>query len=168
MTVSIVHFYLVWHHRDNRRYSLSEHAVLDKQSHVIYIAAHVICEVFYLLFSYYFFIVEHKLWAPFYLNIVFVIFDFIQAILPSRGKTEKIHFVAAYISWVCYLSAGVIALFSLEISQPFLACAYLLLVPIVGMFGYMHINRSKLYPYQLTVVPLFVLYMFLIVVGSSR
>lgn len=165
--ISCVHFYLVWRHRDNRKYSISEHAIIDWQSQVLYVFSHIFCEVFFLLFSYQLFIIEHSLIIPFLLNLIFIIFDFAQAVLPSRGKTEKIHFAAAYISWLSFLSAGVIALFSLPIHEPYKILAAFLLIPILGMFFYMHINRAKLYPYQLSIVPLFVLYMLLITIGAS-
>lgn len=166
LLVSAVHIFIVWHHRDNRRYSLSEHAILSKKSHWLYFATHLVTEILYLAFSYQFFVVEHQLYLPHYLNIIFVVLDFVQAALPSRGKTEKVHFATAYISWVCYLSSGIIALAKLQVSQPFLTLAFMLLVPIVGMFVYMHINRSKLYPYQLAIVPMFVIYMLLIAIGT--
>lgn len=164
---SVTHFYLVWHHRDNRRYSISEHATLTKSSQLLYFFAHVIVDVFYLLFSYQFFVVEHTLPLVFGLNIAFAVLDFTMAALPSKGRTEKIHFAAAYISWCCYLLAGVIALFSLSVRQPYLLLSSILIVPVLGMFIYMHINRSKLYPYQLAMVPLFVIYMLLIAIGAS-
>lgn len=165
--VSFVHFYLVWHHRDNRRYSLSEHAILTTRSHILYFVSHVICEIFFLLFSYQFFVVEHDIPLAFSLNVSFVVFDFVQALLPSRGRTEKIHFASAYISWLCYLLAGIVAVITLNVAQPYLAVALILLVPILGMFIYMHINRSKLYPYQLAIVPMFVIYMLLLVMGTN-
>ena len=164
--VSVAHFYLVWHHSDNRRYSISEHAILTRNSHLLYFAAHVNCEIFYTLFSYQFFIVSHNLPFLFYLNLVFAVLDFVQAALPSRGKTEKLHLAAAYISWCCYLLAGVLALFFLNIEATYRIAAISLLVPILGMFFYMHANRSKLYPYQLTIVPLFVVYMLLVSIGA--
>lgn len=58
--VSAAHFYLVSHHRDNRRYSISEHAVLSRNSSLLYLVAHVNCEVFYVLFSYQLFIANHS------------------------------------------------------------------------------------------------------------
>ena len=162
--VSVVHGYLVWHHRDNRRYSVSEHAMLTTRSHLLYFLSHVVCEVFFLLFSYRFLMQEHRLLVPFYLISIFAGLDFVQAALPSRGKTEKMHFAAAYISWLCYLLGGV---WSLHVAEPFKILAVALLAPIVGMFFYMHINRSKLYPYQLAIVPLFVVYLLLIAIGAS-
>lgn len=165
--ISAVHFYLVWHHKGDRRYSVSEHAILTRRSHLLYFLSHVVCEVSFLLFSYQFLIKKHHLLVSFYLNVVFAVLDFVQAILPSRGRTEKIHFASAYISWFCFLLSGVICLFSLNISEPFRALAVIVLTPILGMFFYMHVNRSTLYPYQLSIVPLFVLYMLLVAIGAD-
>jgi hypothetical protein len=165
--ISSVHFYLVWHHRNNRRYSISEHAILTRQSQLLYFVSHVVCDIFFMLFSYQFFIKEHHLLLPFYLNVVFAVLDFIQAFIPSRNKTEKIHFAAAYISWVCFLLAGIVTLFLIQISEPYKIISEIILVPILGMFFYMHINRSKLYPYQLSIVPLFVIYMLFITIGAA-
>ncbi len=167
LLASGVHFYVVWKHRGNRRYSISEHAMLSKKSHTIYFVAHVLCDIFFLLFSFQFFVREHQYYLPFYLNVAFAVLDFVQAALPSRGRTEKIHFAAAYISWCCYLLSGLLAMFALQIAQPYLTLAILFIVPVVGMFIYMHFNRSKLYPYQLAMVPLFVMYMLLVTVGAS-
>ena len=162
------HFYVVWRHSDDRRQSVSEHAMLSKKTHLIYFVSHVLCEIFFLLFSYQFFVREHNFWLPFYLNTGFALLDFVQAVFPSRGRTEKLHMVSAYLGWVCYLLAGLIALLYLSIAQPYLAVSVILIVPILGMFVYMHFNRSKLYPYQLAIVPLFLIYMLVITIGASR
>lgn len=165
--MSIVHTYLVWHHRANRKYSISEHAIIDRKSYFLYFAAHIVCDVLVLLYAHQFFIAEQNVATPFYLLVVFAVLDFVQAALPSRGKTEKIHFMAAYASWVCYLSAGLVALVQLQITAPYLPIALTLFVPILGMFAYMHFNRSKLYPYQLLIVPMYALCMLLITLGAS-
>jgi len=167
LLVTLTHFYVVWRHSDDRRYSISEHAMLSKQTHLIYFIAHVLCDIFFMLFSYQFFIQENGYWLPFYLNVVFAALDFVQAALPSRGKTEKVHFVAAYISWCCYLLSGLLAIFKLHVAQPYLTLAIMFIIPILGMFFYMHINRTKLYPYQLTIVPFFVIYLLLVTIGAS-
>jgi hypothetical protein len=167
LLASGIHFYVVWRHSDDRRYSVSEHAMLSTSSHLAYFVAHVLCEILFLLFSYQFFIREHHFWAPFYLNVVFAVLDLVQAALPSRGKTEKIHFASAYISWCCYLLAGLLAIWKLPIAQPYLTLAIVFIIPVLAMFLYMHINRSKLYPYQLAMVPMFVVYMLFITIGAS-
>jgi hypothetical protein len=164
---SVAHFYVVWRHSDDRRYSVSEHAMLSRGSHLIYFFSHIICEILFLLFSYQFFIREHHYWLPFYLNIAFAVLDFVQAALPSRNRTEKIHFAAAYTSWCCYLLAGLLALCKFHVNQPYRALSILVIIPVLGMFIYMHVNRSKLYPYQLAMVPLFVVYMLFVTIGAS-
>lgn len=165
--VSSVHFYLVWRNRKHIRYSISENAIIDRRGRYLYFFTHVITEILFLLYSYQFFIVEHNLAIAFFLNLVFAVLDFVQALLPSRGETEKIHITTAYISWVCFLISGIIALAKLHITEPYKMIAILLLVPILGLFFYMNINRSKLYPYQLLLVPLYVVYMLMITIGAS-
>lgn len=165
--MSSVHLLLVVRHRDPSRSSLSAHVAVTRRSHFVYFVTHVIVEILFVLFSYQFYLVEHNLRLPFILNINFVIFDFIQAWLPSRGKTRAIHFVSAYVSWCSFLLGGVIALVKLPVSQPYQALASLLLIPILGMFFYLHIDRSKGYRQQLLIVPLFAVYMLLIVIGVS-
>lgn len=164
--VSIVHAYLVWKHTDNRKYSVSQHAVIDRRSHVLYIATHVLTVIFYLLYSYQFFIVKHDLLLPHVLNCIFAALDLVQAIVPSRGKTEKLHIAAAYTSWVCYVVSGIVALMSLAIAAPYKMLAIITMIPVVAMFLYMHVNRSKLYPYQLMMVPLYVLVLLFITLGA--
>lgn len=128
---------------------------------------HVVCELFVTLYAYQFFAVEQDLTSAFYLLVVFAALDFVQAALPSGGKTEKIHFAGAYISWACYLLAGTVALTHLQIAEPYRMIAAIFFVPILGMFIYMHINRSKLYPYQLLMVPLYTVAMLFITIGAS-
>src|SRR5579872_5470739 len=89
LLVSTVHIFIVWHHKDNRKYSLSEHAIITSRTHLLYFVTHVLTEISFLLFSYQFFVVEHTLYLPYYLNIIFAVLDFVQASLPSRGTTER-------------------------------------------------------------------------------
>lgn len=163
---ALTHCYLVWLHRGKGKYSISEHAVANGKSHLIYFIAHVICELLVFKFSYDFYLVRHGLPPPHYLNISFVVFDFVQAALASKGKTEKVHYAAAYISWLSYIASGIVAFFTLSIAQPFKAMSLAFLLPALGMFIYIHFKRSKLYPYQLTIVPLYVLYLLFVVIGA--
>ena len=165
--ISAVHFWLVWRTRDKKLWSISEYAILTKKTHLLYFLSHVFCEVLFLLFSYQFFVVEQQTYLPFYLNIAFAVLDFAQAAIPSRGKTETVHIAAAYISWCCYLASGITALILLGISQPYFVLSLLFLVPTIAMFIYMNINRSKLYPYQLLMVPLYVISLLFITLGAS-
>ena len=168
--VSSVHSYLVWRNRKNIKYTLSDNAVIDIKGYLIYLFTHVIIEILFLLYSYQFFIVEHNLVLPFIINIAFVVLDFVQAVLPSRGKTENIHILSAYVSWLCFLLSGTIALFALNISEPYKLFSVLLLIPIVCMFLYMHKlhnSHRNVYIYQLIVVPMYVIYLLMVTVGAK-
>lgn len=164
--VSIVHIYLVWSNRKSDKRSISEYAILDKKSWALYFVAHVVCDVLILVYAYTFFVIGHSLIIPFSLLVVFAVLDLVQAAFPSQKKTEKIHLVAAYVSWICFMLAGLVALIQLEISTPYNIIAWLLLLPVFGMFIYMHINRTKLYPYQLLMVPLYVACMVIATIGA--
>lgn len=167
LLVSVTHIYLVWRYRKANKRTLSEYAVVSKNGHLIYFIAHVLCDVLILLYAYSFLYVQHSLSLPFYLFVVFAVLDFIQAIVPSTGKTEKVHLVAAYVSWVCYLAAGLIALLSLQIAEPYGMIATAMIAPVIALFVYMHIDRTKLYPYQLIMVPLYVVSMLFITIGAQ-
>jgi hypothetical protein len=165
--VSIVHAYLVWFHRDDRKQSLSEHVILTGRSHLIYFVSHVVCEILFILFSYQLYRVEHHLPVLFYLNMIFVVLDFVQAAIPARGKTEIIHMTAAYVSWCCYLISGTLALFKLNVMEPFAALSLVFLIPTLAMFLYVHVRRKRLWFYQLLIVPGFVVYMMFVVIGAK-
>lgn len=165
--ISFTHFYIVYSNKENRKYSISEKAIASPQIHRLYMTAHITCNVLFAIYSYRFFILEQDLIVPFLLNMNFVLFNTLQAILPSAGKTEKMHYITAYVSWVSYLLSGALALFLLPLSISYFLLGLALLIPTLGLFIYIHFNRTKLYPYQLAIVPLFVVYMVVITIGAS-
>lgn len=165
--ISLVHFYLVWRNHHVGRYSISEYAIVDQKSQRIYLWAHLVCDVLFMFFAYRFFWVSQQLKLPFVLLVLSAILDGAQALLPSRGRTEKVHFVVAYVSWFSFLCAGLSALFLITVQQPYSFIAWTSLLVAVGLFAYMHYSRHKLYPYQLAAVPFFVIALAFVVLGSS-
>lgn len=164
--VSLAHAYLVWKNRDGVRYSISEHAIANKKSYLIYLGAHIITDVFFLIFSYQFFYQIHGHGLLFGLTVVFIGLDAAQAILPSKGRTEDVHFAVAYTSWFLYQLTGVLALLWLDISEPYAILASIVLLLVLAMFAYMHLKRDKLWPLQLLMVPLYFIFLILLVIGS--
>ncbi len=165
--VSFTHVYLVWKNRDGVRYSISEHAVADTKSYRTYAAAHLITDIFFVLYAYEFYHQMQNQNLLFELVIAFITLDILQAVLPSKGKTKSIHFASAYLSWFIYQLVGVLSLFLLHISQPYFAISIAVLSPVLLMFIYMHFKRDKLWPYQLLMVPLYVLFLLFVTIGSS-
>lgn len=164
--VSVVHAYLVWKNKDGVRYSISEHAIANKKSYLAFIAAHILTDLLFLAFAYLFFYEIHGQGLLFGLSAVFITLDAIQSVLPSRGRTEDIHFAVAYTSWFLYQLTGVLAWLWLDIVEPYRIAAALVLLLVISMFAYMHIRREKLWPLQLLMVPLYFVYLLIVVAGS--
>jgi len=164
--VSATHAYLVWKNKDGVRYSVSEHAIASKRSHVLYVSAHILTDVLFLLYAYIFFYDTHGQTLLFILTLVFVALDAVQSLLPSKGKTEPMHFAAAYVSWFMFQLVGVLSLAWLDITEPYRTIAICLLVPVIAMFVYMHVKRKKLWPLQLAMVPLYFMFLLFITIGS--
>lgn len=167
LIISLAHFYIVFSQGEHKKFSISENAIATNKNRLIYAVAHFTCDTLFLFYSYRFYLKEQDLLIPFLLNMNFIVLDSLQVILPSEGKTAKPHYVTAYISWISYLLSGVIALFLLPLSSGYKIILLIFLIPALAMFLYLHINSKKLYPFQLAIVPLFVLYLITITIGAS-
>lgn len=165
--VSLTHVFLVWKNRGGARYSISEHAIADRNSYLIYLSAHIVTDILFLFYAYEFFYIAQDQGWLFGLTIVFIALDALQAVLPSRGRTESLHFVSAYTSWFLYQLVGVLSLLLLDIAQPYMMTASIVLLIVLTMFGYMHVRREKLWPLQLLMVPLYFVFLILVVIGST-
>jgi len=98
LLISAVHAYLVWKNFDGVRYSISEHAIANKRSYLLYIGSHVVADVLFVVYAYNFFYESQGQYTLYVLTLVFIALDFLQAVLPSRGRVETVHFVSAYMS----------------------------------------------------------------------
>lgn len=165
--ISVVHAYLVWKNYDGTRYSISEHAISDRRSYFLYLGSHIVADILFVLYAYTFFYESQSQTILFLLTLTFIALDFVQALLPSRDKSEPIHFISAYMSWAIYQLVGVLSLFILTIAQPYLYLSVAFLVPVLVMFTYMHFKRDKLWPFQLLMVPMYILSLLFITLGSS-
>lgn len=159
-----VHGYLLLSQKDNRQWSLSVHAVQTKKAILIYRLGHFAGGIFSMLFCYSYFIVHLHISWPFYIMLVAVIFEYIQAILPAEGKTEKIHTLAAYIMWVLIVLFGFSSLLAIPTNSTQKTLAPIPLCVLLGQFIYSHFNYARLYRQQMSMVALFYLAMLILVI----
>ncbi len=147
--IQSLHVYLLITQRHNRQWSISVHAAKNRQTHLIYFVGHVLGEVCILIFAKLFYLDMNNL--PFLFGFVgFVVtMDFIQALLPVKGKTDTAHSLAAYVMWVGFISTGVLGVLLIDamVLQKVTAAAFL--IATLAMFAYVHANHSKLYFYQI-------------------
>lgn len=160
------HGYLLWSQRHERKWSLSVHAIKSRRSHAFYIAAHTLGGLFFVLFAKGFFIDTHNAAGLFYLSMATYLFEIIQALLPSRGKWEKPHTIAALMMWLCFVTAGLLSILLLDINALCRVIAAAFYVPLIVMLVRSYFDRSKLYFYQMNMVLLFYGAMFALVIGS--
>ena len=133
----------------------------------LYLGSHIVADILFVIYAYTFFYESQSQSILFLLTLIFIALDCIQAVLPSRGKSEAVHFISAYVSWFIYQLVGILSLFILTIAQPYLYLAIAFLIPVLLMFIYMHFKRNKLWPYQLLMVPFYILSLFFITLGAA-
>ncbi len=159
-----VHIYLLVSQRQSRKWSISAHAANNTRTHTLYIIGHVLAGASFVLFSYEFFYQLHRLPVIFYAACAGVLFDYIQALLPARGKTNAIHTIAAYIMWLLYVGVGLLGyvMISLNLIQKILAGC--LFVAMLSVLTYTHFNQNKLYRKQMLMIALYFLAMLVLIV----
>lgn len=153
--INSVHAYLLVAHKSKRKWSISEHALLSKSSFFVYVLGHFLNGAIFLIFAKQYFLDAHHLYGLYYLSIVTVIFEYIQALLPAGGKTVQMHTYAALLMWALFISLGAISLLMLdvEISRKIIAATiYMaLLVNLIYAFS----NLQRVYFLQMVMVLLF-------------
>ena len=164
--VNGMHGYLLWSQRSERKWSISVHAIKSRKDYALYIAGHTLGGLFYVLFAKEFFVNTHNIQGLFYLSLVTYFFEILQALLPSKGKYEMPHSIAALIMWLTFVAAGLISIFTLDITTIARILAIIFYIPLLVMLVRAIFNRNKLYFYQMSMVLLFFAAMFSMVMGS--
>ncbi len=162
-----VHGYLLWSQRHERKWSISVHAVKNRQTYILYVVGHLLAGGLFLLFAKRFFLERYNERVLFGLVCSTYFFEIVQAVLPSRGRYERPHTIAAYIMWFSFVSAGLLSLSILPMEFWARAVAVLVYVPLLIMLYKAHTDRKRFYYYQMTMVVLFYVSMFFVMVGSK-
>ena len=161
-----VHGYLLWSQRDERKWSISVHAIKNRRTHALYIAGHIFAGFFFLLFAKEFFVNLHNAPALFNLALLTYVFEIIQAILPSKDKYEKAHTIAALLMWLSFVTAGLLSIGFLNINTISRVIAATFYAPLLIMLVRSYFDRSRLYYYQMNMVLLFYGAIFALALGS--
>lgn len=143
--VNGVHGYLLWSQRDERKWSISVHAAKDRRTYVIYLIGHLLAGLFFAIFAYEFFVIAIDASWLFWLSMVGLTFEYVQAVLPAKGRTNSIHAVTAYAMFISYAFVAVFSMFVLPLSP--LVCLvtlpFLVAIPIFGVIAVR--NKDKMY-----------------------
>jgi len=109
LSVNLLHGYLLFSQRFERKETISEHAAKHRQTHMLYIIGHTIGAVGFSLFAKQFFYEKHHARLLMVFVIIGAIAEIIQAILPARGKYKKTHELFAYTMAFMVVVVGLLA-----------------------------------------------------------
>ena len=146
--VNGVHGYLLWSQRHERKWSISVHAARDRQTYLLYLFCHIFGGLFFLLFAIHLFLVLHNIKWLFALALLGIIFEYIQAVLPGKGATEKAHAIMAYGMFCTYLIVVLLSEIVLPMNTLFkiITAPFRLAVFVAGYIAYK--NRNKIHGYD--------------------
>ncbi len=152
LIVNGAHAYILWSQRKNRKSSLSANAAANNLTYIIYLVAHLVGGALFLAFTHQMFTQTYQSRVLFDLSFVGVIFEYVQALAPARGKTDKFHSLTSYIMWFIYLVVGISAAVILPFSPNLKLITTPLLITPVVLGLYAHYDRSKMYWLQMIII----------------
>jgi hypothetical protein len=158
-----LHGYLLVSQKSNRKWSISEHGAHSRQTLLLYIVGHLLGGAFFLLFAHNYFYGHHDNHWLFFTACIAVAFEYTQAFLPAKGKTNLPHFTAAYIMWLLSMGLGTVCVFVLDVNHTRKLVAGAVAAINIGILVYSHIDRDKLYRYQMIMVTLLYISLFTLV-----
>jgi len=166
LIVNGMHGYLLWSQRDERKWSISVHASKDRRTYTIYLIGHFLAGLFFAIFAYRFFVTTHDVKWLFWLSLFGLVFEYVQALLPARGKTNNAHAVTAYAMFVSYAVVALIAMITLDLSifVRLVAIPFLIMIPVFGIIAVRY--QEKMYFAQMVAIASFSLVMIIYAVES--
>lgn len=163
LSINGVHGYLLRPQRSKRRPTISEHAVLHKKSFALYVLGHILGGGFFLIFANQYYMDTVNLPWLFWLSVLTVVFEYIQAFLPAHGRTNEPHIIAALIMWMTFISVGLLSIIFVPAATPRKILASLVYAALLISLVYAFNNLQRVYKYQMTMVLLFYTSLFIIV-----
>lgn len=154
--VNGMHASLLFAKKDDRRWSISEHAVISRRTYAIYVAGHILGGWFFFLFAKEFYLERYDALPMFVLACVTVLFEYLQAVIPAKGKWYMTHTIAALTMWISFIALGVWSAFSLELQQAPGLISQVLMLGVVGLLIVTAATGGKKYwLMQMSMVTLF-------------
>jgi hypothetical protein len=167
LIINGTHLYLLWSQKDDRKWSISEHAARNSITYLLYVVGHIVGGFIFLVFAHQFYVEKFGIAWLFFICCFTYFFEVLQALLPAKGKTNIPHTIAAYIMWLSFLSAGILSLIYLPLTTTVNNICWLIMGLILAQLVYIHFRRDKLYFYQVTMVVMFYAIMAILTITSS-
>ncbi len=163
LVANLTHLYVLIRHRQSKLPTISERAVQTKTSLALYVAGHVLAGLAFAGFAYQFFWLNIGSQPLFSLAILGVLFEWLQALVPARGKYEKPHRRLAYGMSGLMVLLGIGAIISLPLTP--ITRIVLVAIEAVIIFGYPLVRKlpqKYFWTIQVLNINLFYLQMFIL------
>ncbi len=155
LLINGVHGSLLVFHKTKRKWTISEHAILGKKSFLVYVIGHLLNGILFLIFARNYFLGVVSMKGIFALSVWTVAFEYIQALLPAKGKTNVPHTIAALTMWVSFLSLGLLCIAFLPVGASRKILASVTYSCILAVLVYANSHRQETYSCQMLMVLLF-------------
>lgn len=158
-----VHGFLLASQKSKRKFSISEHAVLNTKAYLLYVIGHILGGGFFLIFAYLYYMNILNIQWLFWLSVVTVMLEYVQALLPARGKTNHLHTVIALSMWASFLCLGLLTIIFVPTSVIQCIAASILYLFILISLIKAYRDRQRIYRYQMIMVILCQMSVFIVV-----
>ncbi len=166
LAANIMHGYLLYRQRDDRKPTISHHAAKSPRTQRFYVAGHIVAATSFYMFARTFFAGTPQATLLVAVATIGFVADIIQAIIPARGKIEKYHAFFAYIMAFSVIIIGVLAAFTIPqlpvaaLVSKLLAMCLALSIPLSHI-----IEQRYFYRIQMASLLIFYIELFVIVFG---
>lgn len=151
------HSYLLFSQKHDRKWSISDHAAVSARTHLLYFICHFLGAIGWFVGSYIIFYHTDTRYI-FYISAGSAVFEVLQAAFRSKqGRIRSLHTIFAYLMWVSCMVTILLGIIALPLATWQRIVTGICLVPIIGMFVYMHINRKQIYHLQYATIYFFFL-----------
>ena len=134
LITNLVHTYVLIRHRSSKQPTISERAVQSQSSLVLYVAGHIFAGLAFVSFAYGFFWLQLHSQILFALALWGVLLEWIQALIPAKGKYEPIHRAVAYGMSGFIVALGIGSIISIPV--PIVSKTLLVALELVIIAGY--------------------------------
>jgi hypothetical protein len=168
LAANVVHGYLLYSQRNDRKSTISHHAVKSPRTQRFYVAGHIVAAISFYMFARTYFAGTPQATLLITAATIGFVADIIQALIPARGKIEKYHAFFAYIMAFSVIIIGVAAAFTIPQSPPAAFVSKALAVCLALSIPVSHIIEQRhFYRVQMVSLLIFYIELFVIVLGAS-
>lgn len=159
LAINGAHGYLVFYQRHDPKWSISDHAVLNRRTRLVYLIGHTVCGLAFFVYAFLF--IAPQVPSLMTLVVATVLLEITQAVVPSKGKVLlSPHSLTALSMWLGFTLIALLCVIFLDLNTMSRTLGFILFGGVAGLFIYMVRNRQQIYRQQFLTILVFFACMF--------